>query len=173
MKNSVLGSWYTIVSEAYSKIVHGSVYDLDAAQDHHKVLFGQGILAKDIPKAENEHVLSKRYGCCLEYSNALLHELHQAGINAKLAISLEENPVTKERTDSHVSVFIQDDDGNSFIADPVETVKTHGEDMILVLLAEFQKLNGTVWIYDPYGENENLPFMEFMGYPEKTYSVEN
>lgn len=122
-----------MIKELYYSVVKGNVYDLNKANNHNFELASQNPLAKDIP------------------SMALFKLMRDKGIEAYISITLEANPETGDKTDLHVSVcYVQN--SKLFIADPVETIKKGYGEYFDIPIEDFYKANGTIWIYDPYGE---------------------
>ena len=156
----------------FSLVTSKNNYDLDRAIAHHAELTAAKVKAKDLPTVEAAFVMQNHVGCCLHYGMFLFKELREAGYEAYISITLEENLTTGEKTDSHVSVcYVKD--GKMFIADPVEAVKGSKDMHYDIPIEEFKRIHGTIWLYDPYGENGGLPFFEgFLAHPLKTFSAE-
>ena len=153
------------MKKMYEKVVTGNAYEYEKANAHHAVLTQAKTLAKDMPQVETEFISENHCGCCLHYSMALYKLMKEAGIEAYISVTLEENPVTKKLTDNHISVcYVKD--GERYIADPVETAKTGKGEYFDIPIEEFAKVNGTIWIYDPYGEYGNELFYDgFLNHP--------
>ena len=95
--------------------------------------------------------------------------MKDAGIETYISITLEENPVTHQMTDNHISVYYIKN-GKEYIADPVETVKNGKGDYFDIPIDEYIKANGTIWIYDPYGEyGDELFYNGFLNHPLKIF----
>ena len=129
-------------------------------------------IAAEMPEIEAAFVAENHVGCCLHYGMTLFYKLRLLGIESYILITKEENPVTHEKTDNHVSVcYVQN--GHKFIADPVETVKAHGKKYFYdIPIEEFLAQQGTIRIYDPYGEHGGeLFFEEFLAHPIEVLEV--
>ena len=161
-----------MLSSFFSHVTSGNSYSLDAALAHHAELIKAKAKAKDLPNIEAAFIMKNHVGCCLHYGMFLFKELREAGYEAYISITLEENLTTGEKNDSHVSVcYVKDDE--MFIADPVATVKGSTEKQYDIPLGEFKKKHGTIWLYDPYGENGDMLFFEgFMAHPLKTFCAD-
>ena len=154
-----------IVKLCYSKTVSGNRYDLKGATEHNMAMAEQHVLAEDMPKIESDFIDANHYGCCLHYGFSLFQKLHNNGIPCFICISLEENEAG-EKVDNHVSVLYIVD-GKRLIADPVETVKRDGKGEFLnIPIEQFRASEGTLWLYDPYGEHRKEEFFtSFLKYP--------
>lgn len=157
------------MEKMYKEVVTGNVYDFDRANAHHGVLIAAKTLARNMPKVETEFISENHCGCCLHFGMALFKLMRDAGYEAYISITLEENPITHQMTDNHVSVcYIKD--GKQYIADPVETIKTGKGDYFDITIEKYSKTNGTIWIYDPYGEYGDELFYEgFLNHPLRTF----
>ena len=85
------------MKKMYEKVVTGNAYEYEKANAHHAVLTQAKTLAKDMPQVETEFISENHCGCCLHYSMALYKLMKEAGIEAYISVTLEENPVTKIR----------------------------------------------------------------------------
>lgn len=160
----------TILS-LFSQVTSGNHYDIEKAIAHHAEMTNAKVKAKDLPDIEEAFIKQNNAGCCLHYSMFLFKLLREAGYESYLSMTLEENPVTGEKTDWHMSVCYMKD-GEMLFADPVETVKGSTEKQYDISLEEFQKIQGTIWVYDPYGENGEMEFYkDFMFNPLKVFSA--
>lgn len=161
-----------MLSSFFSHVTSGNGYDLDSAITHQARLVQSKIKAKDLPSAMATFIMQNHVGCCLHYGMALFKEFREAGYEAYISITLEENLTTGEKTDSHVSVcYVKDDE--MFIADPVATVKGSTEKQYDIPIEEFKEAHGTIWLYDPYGEYGDMLFFEgFLAHPLKTFSAD-
>lgn len=157
------------MEKMYKKVVTGNEYNYQKANEHHAMLIEQKAVAKDMPKIETEFLTQNHYGCCLHFGMALFKIMRDAGLKTYISITLEENPITGQMTDKHVSVcYVKD--GKRFIADPVETAKTGKGEYFDIPIEEYSKANGTVWIYDPYGEyGDELFYNGFLNHPIETF----
>ncbi|MBR3132656.1 MAG: hypothetical protein IKG42_01020 [Clostridia bacterium] len=154
----------------YKTVVTGNRYDYERANQHHGELISQKVKAKDMPSIESAFIDTNHCGCCLHYGMALFKLLREAGIDAYISITMEENPITHKMTDNHVSVYYVKD-GKGYIADPVETVKSGKGENFDIPVQEYYDNNGTIWIYDPYGEyGEELFYQGFLNHPLKTFN---
>lgn len=153
------------MEKMYKNVVTGNEYNYEKANEHHAMLIAAKTIARDMPEVETEFISKNHCGCCLHYGMALFKLMRDAGLEAYISITLEENPETGKMTDNHVSVcYVKD--GKRFIADPVETVKTGEGEFFNIPIEEYSKANGTVWIYDPYGEYGNELFYQgFLAHP--------
>ena len=158
------------MEKMYKEVVTGNRYDYERANQHHVELTLQIVMAKDMPNIESAFIYANHCGCCLHYGMALFKLLREAGIDAYISITMEENPITHEMTDNHVSVYYIKD-GKEYIADPVETVKSGKGEYFDIPVQEYYENNGTIWIYDPYGEyGEELFYQSFLNHPLKTFN---
>jgi len=153
----------------YKSVVEGNIYNYHKANEHHAMLFGAKAIAKDMPAIETEFISQNHCGCCLHYAMALFKIMREACVETYISITLEENPETGKKTDNHVSVcYVKD--GKKYIADPVETVKSGKGEFFDIPIEDYFKANGTVWIYDPYGEYGNELFYQgFLNHPLETF----
>lgn len=157
------------MEKMYKAVVTNNHYDYERANQHHGELISQKVKAKDMPNIESAFIDENHCGCCLHYGMTLFKFLKEAGIDAYISITMEENPITHEMTDNHVSVYYIKD-GNEYIADPVETVKSGKGEYFDIPIQEYYKNNGTIWIYDPYGEyGEELFYQGFLNHPIKIF----
>ena len=161
------------IKKIYESVVSGCTYDLAKASQHTNALYLTGnVTAAEMPEIEAAFVAENHVGCCLHYGMTLFYRLRLLGIECYISMTKEENHVTHEKTDNHVSVcYVQN--GHKFIADPVETVKTHGEKCFYdIPIEEFLAQQGTIRIYDPYGEHGGeLFFEEFLAHPIEVLEV--
>lgn len=157
------------MEKMYKKVVTGNRYDNERAMKHHSELIAQCVKAKDMPSIESEFIAKNHCGCCLHYGMALYKLMKDANMDVYISITPEENPVTHEMTDNHVSVYYIID-GKGYIADPVETVKFGKGEYYDIPVMEYQKNNGMIRIYDPYGEYGNeLFFIDFLKHPLRIF----
>ena len=156
------------IKKYYNEVVTGNRYDLDGASKHNQEMITAKVKASDMPLIEKRFISQNHYGCCLHYGMTLFHILREHMIKCYIAITLEENPITHEKTDSHVSVcYIKD--GKRYIADPVETVKAGKGEYYDIPIKYYMKEQGTIRLYDPYGVYGNLLFFEgFLNHPIET-----
>ena len=161
------------MEKLFYEVVTGNHYDLEEANKHNdKLRKKDKVKAKDMPSTELNFIKEHHCGCCLHYGMALFKLMRDAGMKCFISISVEENPVTHEKADMHVSVYYIKD-GKEYIADPVEAVKTGTLDFTQIPLESFIRENGTVWIFDPYGEHGDEEFFSsFMGSPLATFTGE-
>ena len=153
------------IERIYSQVVTGCTYDLAAASKHNMEMFYADVKAVDLPLIEANFVAQNHIGCCLHYGMTLFAKLREHNIECYIAITKEENPTTHEKTDNHVSVCYLKD-GKRYIADPVETVKAGKGDFFGIPIEEYLKEQGTIQLFDPYGEYGNeLFFKEFLSHP--------
>ncbi len=118
-----------------------------------------------MPSIESAFISENHYGCCLHYDMSLFKLLREAGIESYVSITMEENPVAHENTDSHVSVYYIKD-GKEYIADPVETVKAGKGEYLDIPIEEYWATNRTIQLYDPYGEyGDKLFYGDFLNHP--------
>lgn len=166
-----IGVFFPMEKQFY-EVVTGNHYDLKEASKHIDKLGKDKVKAKDMPSIEPKFIRKHHCGCCLHYGMALFKLMRDAGMECFISISREENPVTHEKTDKHVSVYYIKE-GKAYIADPVEAVKTGTLGFAKIPLESFIKENGTVWIFDPYGENGDEEFFgSFMATPLATFTGE-
>jgi hypothetical protein len=158
------------IEKCYMEVVNGNRYDYEKASEHNGKMIAEKVIAKDMPSIEARFVSENHAGCCLHYGMTLFKMLREHDIECYIAITLEENPITHKKTDNHVSVCYLKD-GKKYIADPVEAVKAGGKRMYFDIPIEYYALTqGTIWLYDPYGEYENELFFEgFLKYPIETF----
>ena len=149
----------------YEQVTRGNRYDFPGAGKHNMEMIKSDVTAKDLPAIEQAFISENHYGCCLHYGMTLFKLMREAGYEAYIAITKEENPLTGQKTDNHVSVcYIIN--GERFIADPVETVKGTDGNFLDIPIEDFRKANGTIWIFDPYGEyGGELFFNGFLSHP--------
>ena len=161
------------MEKLFYEVVTGNHYDLEEANKHNdKLRKKDKVKAKDMPSTELNFIKEHHCGCCMHYGMALFKLMRDAGMKCFISISVEENPVTHEKTDRHVSVYYIKD-GKEYIADPVEAVKTGTLDFTQIPLESFIRENGTVWIFDPYGEHGDEEFFSsFMATPLATFTGE-
>lgn len=167
----------TTIEEIYNQVTIGMKYDLPFASNQQRVLAEVRTKARYIPLLMSILLKEEKRGCCLNFSLAMVHLLHRAGIEAYLAASPEENPTTGERTHMHASVYYVQN-GEGFFADPVGTVKDGKKKRFQIPVQDFKEemlLPGeAVSIFDLYGEmGENEFFGDFTRHPkEKLYKEE-
>lgn len=162
------------IKKMYKQVVTGNRYDYKEAMDHNLQMMHRQVKARELPDIEAEFVAENHVGCCLHYGMTLFKGLRDAGYEAYIAISMEENPITGQKTDNHVSVLYVVD-GQKFIADVVETVKTgEVERFMQIKVNDFCRDHGMVWVYDPDGEHGDVLFFEgFLGYPVQIFRPED
>lgn len=153
------------MEELYNKVVAGNVYNYHRAYSHNLKLFKEKTVTKKMPGIELDFISKYHCGCCLHYGMALFKLMRDAGYEAYIAITAEENPITHDMSENHVSVcYIKN--GQKFIADPFETVRSGKIKYFDIPIEKFAQINGTVKLYDPYGEYGNELFYEnFLNYP--------
>lgn len=157
------------IKEIYNEVVTGCKYDSEAASKHNMEMIYADVKAAELPSIEANFVAQNRVGCCLHYGMTLFAKMREQNIECYIAITREENPTTHEKTDNHVSVCYLKD-GKEYIADPVETVKTGKGEYFEIPIQQFKKEQGTIWIFDPYGEYGNeLFFKGFLSHPIKIF----
>lgn len=156
------------INKIYKEVVTGNKYDYEKATTHNNEMVSLKVKALDMPSIESEFVAKNHIGCCLHYGMTLFQKLREHSVECYISITLEENPATHKKTDSHVSVCYLKD-GNRFIADPVETVKSGKGEYFDIPIETYRKEQGTIWLYDPYGEYGNELFFEsFLTHPIET-----
>ena len=155
-----------LIEKLYWEVIKGNRYDLDGAAQHNDELKALKVSAKDMPEAEAYFLKTNHFGCCLHYAMALYKALRDEQVKCFIAITLEENPETKKMTDMHVSVCYTKG-GKRYIADPVESVKRGGKGQYFEIPIDYYGLtNGTIWLFDPYGEHgDELFFEDFLCHP--------
>ena len=153
------------IEEIYNEVVTGGKYDFEVASKHNMEMFLADVKAADLPLIEANFVAQNHVGCCLHYGMALFAKLREQEVECYIAITKEENPTTHEKTDNHVSVCYLKN-GKRYIADPVESVKGGKGLFFDIPIEEYNKENGTIWMFDPYGVDGNkLFFQEFLSHP--------
>lgn len=156
------------IERYYNEVVTGNKYDYESASRHNNEMISAKVKAEDMPRIESLFVAKNHIGCCLHYGMTLFKMLREHLIECYIAITLEENPVTHQKTDSHVSVCYLKD-GKRFIADPVETVKAEKGEFYDIPIDCYRKTQGTIKLYDPYGEyGKELFFEGFLSHPIET-----
>lgn len=162
------------IKKMYDQVTTGNRYDYKEASNHNLLMMQRQVTARELPDIEAEFVAQNHVGCCLHYGMTLFKRLRDAGYEAYIAISMEENPITGQKTDNHVSVLYVVD-GQQFIADVVETVKTgESERFMRISVNDFCRDNGMIWVYDPYGEHGEVLFFEgFLGHPTQIFRPED
>lgn len=153
------------IKRYYNEVVTGNKYDLEKASNHINEMYYAEAKAEDVPSIASTFVAQNHVGCCLHYGMTLFKMLRENSIECYIAITKEENPVTHQKTDNHVSVcYVKD--GERFIADPVETIKLGKGDYSAIPINTFKKEQGTIELYDPYGEyGKELFFVDFLSHP--------
>lgn len=153
------------IEKIYNEVVTGCTYDFDAAIKHNMEMISADVKAAELPFIESEFVTQNRVGCCLHYGMTLFAKLREHNVECYIAITKEENPVTHEKTDNHVSVCYLKD-GKRYIADPVETVKTGKGEYFDIPIDYYALTQGKIWLFDPYGEyGSELFFKGFLSHP--------
>lgn len=153
------------IKKFYNEVVTGCKYDLEAASKHNMEMFSANVKAAELPLIEANFVAQNHVGCCLHYGMTLFAKLREHNIECYITITKEENPINHEKTDNHVSVCYLKD-GKRYIADPVETVKTGKGDFFDIPIEKYHEEQGTIWMFDPYGEYGNeLFFKGFLSHP--------
>ena len=161
------------IEKIFKQVTTGMQYDISFANNQQKTLALKQIKAKEIPLLMSTSLKEEGRGCCLNFSLAMIHLLHEKGIEAYLAASPEINPDTGKRTHMHASVYyIQN--GNGFFSDPVSAVKDGKENRFKISIQDFKEemlLEGEVIsIFDLYGENgEHNFFGDFTASPKTKF----
>lgn len=158
-----------IIEKCYKAVITGNKYDYEMASKHNYEMFSAKVKASDMPTIESCFVSNTHTGCCLHYGMTLFKMLREHLVDCYIAITLEENPTTHQKTDNHVSVCYFKD-GKRFIADPVEAVKRGKGEYFDIPIDYYALTQGTIWLYDPYGEHSDELFFEgFLSYPIETF----
>ena len=94
-------------------------------------------------------------------------------LTTKQNVSLHVNNIFREDELTESSVVKESlttaKDGKRYIADPVETVKAGKGEYYDIPIDYYMKEQGTIWLYDPYGEYGNQLFFEgFLNHPIET-----
>lgn len=153
------------IEKCYMEVVTGKKYDLEGATKHNNAMAAAKVKAKDMPNIEANFVRLNNYGCCLHYGMTLYKKLREQLVISFIAITLEENPETQEKSDMHVSVCYTIN-GKRYIADPVETVKRGKGEYFDIPIDYYNLTQGTIWLFDPYGEHgDELFFKDFLCHP--------
>ena len=145
------------IKKIYNEVVTGCKYDFEAASKHNMEMISADVKAVDLPLIEANFVAQNHVGCCLHYGMTLFAKLREHNVECYIAITKEENPITHKKTDNHVSVCYLKN-GKRYIADPVETVKTGKGEYFDIPIEQYQQ--GTIRMYDPYGEYGNELFFK-------------
>ncbi len=154
-----------VIGICYKQVTADGMYDYEVAAEHNAKVLSADVTAAELPLIEANFVAQNHVGCCLHYGMALFAKLREHNVECYIAITKEENPVTHKKTDNHVSVCYLKD-GKRYIADPVETVKTGKGEYFDIPLEKYHEEQGTIWIFDPYGEYGNeLFFKGFLSHP--------
>ncbi len=155
-----------IIEKSYMEVITGNRYDPDGADWHNTEMKALKVLARDMPEAESYFLETNHFGCCLHYGMALFYKLRKLEVPCFIAITFEDDPVTGEQTDMHVSVCYTKD-GDKYIADPVESVKRNGEGKYFDIPFDYYCLSkGMVWLFNPYGKHgDELFFEDFLCHP--------
>lgn len=167
----------TKIEEIYNQVTVGMKYDINYASNQQRIFARVKPKAKCMPILMSTLLKDEKRGCCLNFSLAMVHLLHRAGIEAYLAASPEENPITGKRTHMHASVYYVQN-GEGFFADPVGTVKDGKKERFQISVQDFKEemlLPGeAISIFDVYGKmGENEFFRDFTSHPkEKFYKEE-
>ena len=161
-----------IIEKCYNEVVTGNKYDFEGATKHNGEMIAAKVKANDMPIIESRFVRENHLGCCLHYGMTLFKMLREHLVDCYIAITLEENPTTHQKTDNHVSVCYLKD-GKWYIADPVETVKKGKGEYFDIPIDYYALTQGTIWLYDPYGEYGGELFFEgFLNHPIETFKVD-
>lgn len=150
----------------YDEVVFGNQYSLDNDVIQHNVMLeNQKVKIGEMPEIEEQFIENGHKGYTLNYAMALFKKMRDAGIkNSYIAFSYEIDSLTGKRTAPHFSVYCREE-GSWCIADPGEQLKRGGE-FSAIPVKVFKQVNGTVWIYDPYGEHSEKEFFkEFLKFP--------
>ena len=140
------------IERIYNEVVTGCKYDFEVASKHNMEMISSDVKASDLPHIEANFM-------------TLFAKLREQNIECYIAITKEENPNTHQKTDNHVSVCYLKN-GKKYIADPVETVKTGKGEYFDIPIEQYHKEQGTIWMFDPYGEYGNeLFFKGFLSHP--------
>lgn len=158
------------IERIFKQVTTGTQYDISFANAQQRALASKQTKAKDIPLLMSTSLKEEGRGCCLNFSLAMIHELHEKGIEAYLAASPEINPTTGKRTHMHASVYYVQD-GEEFFADPVSVVKDGKENRFKISVQDFKEemlLSGeAISIFDLYGEmGEHNFFGDFTAFPK-------
>lgn len=166
----------TTIEEIYNQVTVGMKYDLAFASNQQKKLAKVRAKARCMPLLMSVLLKDEKRGSCLNFSLAMMHLLHRAGIETYLAALPEENPTTGERTQMHASVcYVQN--GDRFFADPVGTVKEGKKERFRIPIQDFKEemlLPGeAIFIFDVYGKmGEQEFFGEFTKHPKEKFYKE-
>ena len=153
------------IERIYNEVVKGCTYDFETASKHNMEMISSDVKASELPHIEAKFVAENHVGCCLHYGMTLFAKLREQNIECYIAITKEENPITHQKTDNHVSVCYLKN-GKKYIADPVETVKTGKGEYFDIPIDQYHEEQGTIWMFDPYGEYGNeLFFKGFLSHP--------
>lgn len=159
-----------VIERIFKQVTTGMQYDISFANAQQRILASNQTKAKDIPLLMSNSLKEEKRGCCLNFSLAMIHLLHEEGIEAYLAASPEVNPATGERTHMHASVYYVQN-GVKFFADPVSTVKEGKKNRFKISEQDFKEemlLSGeAISIFDLYNEmGEHNFFGEFTTFPK-------
>lgn len=153
------------IEEIYRETVAGCKYDLEAASKHNMEMVLSDVKASALPHIEAKFVAENHVGCCLHYGMTLFAKMREQNIECYITITKEENPITNQKTDNHVSVCYLKN-GKKYIADPVETVKTGKGEYLDIPIERYRDEQGTIWMFDPYGAyGDELFFKGFLSHP--------
>ena len=85
--------------------------------------------------------------------------MHDAGIEAYLAITMTQDSLNGKKNKCYASVYYKLND-SWYVADPVEEIKEGIKDLFEIPLFVFRRKKGKMWIYNPYGENGEMEFFK-------------